>query len=713
MNSETQLCFGGSIGIDEPLRASGIEGVDALPWGSHFCQFYRNADELLEIVAPYFAAGLAAQELCLWAVAAPVGVEDAEAALRRLSPKKRNGRAGGHIDILPFEAVYVHEGRLDGAHALRMLENKLEEASARGYVGLRVAGNASEFGGKDWPHIAKYETRLGSLVASRRILSLCAYPLSCCGASEVLDIIARHDFALMRRNGRWDVVENIAAHRARQALRDSEEYFRLMAQGAPDTALFTLDPDGRVASWNHGAQRICGWTAAEIVGRDVAVFYPEDRRGAAAQELELAAAHGGYKGESECLRKDGTSFPVEMQISPLRDDRGRLRGYARTMRDVSERKRCEREAMASQAHLRALVESAVDGIVTLDESGVILSVNSAALRMFGYEPSEAIGRPLDLFVPQAAQPGSFLTDWPAAKDAAPESGDLLARRKDGSSFPLELTIGEAPFDGGRLFIGFLRDLTERRRAEAQMSKLRIDRFDLMAQVAAGVAHEINQPLSAIAAYLGTARRLLQRGRRAEEATVDLDRILERAVAQVMRSAQIIGELRGVVAAAEPDKTLQSLHRIIEEARGVAGADVTAAKVAVTVALAADNDRVIVDRAQMRQVLINLERNAVEAMQRADRRELVISTRLVEDGMIRTDIADTGAGLSEEITSLLFEPFVTTKTHGLGVGLAVSRAIVEAHYGRLWAESNPGGGAILSFTLPLAGEHGDAAYADAE
>ncbi|OBS50534.1 histidine kinase [Methylosinus sp. 3S-1] len=683
-----------------------------MAWGSHFCQFYRNADELLEIVAPYFAAGVAAQELCLWAVAPPVSVEQARAALGRLSPQLRKGRAAGLIEIAPFEAVYLHEGRLDGAHALRVLENKLEEASVRGFAGLRVAGNAFEFGAEEWPHIAKYETRLGSLVSSRRILSLCSYPLSCCGASEVLDVIARHDFALMRRNGQWEVIENVAAHRARQAQRESEEYFRLMAQGAPDTALFTLDPEGRVASWNLGAERICGWTAAEIVGRDVAVFYPEDRRGAAAQELDSAVAHGGYKGESECLRKDGTSFPVEMQVSPLRDDRGRLRGFARTMRDVSERKRCEREAMASQAHLRALVESAVDGIVTLDESGVILSVNSAALRMFAYEPGEAIGRPFGLFVPQALEPGSFLADWPAARDAEPEVGGLVGRRKDGSAFPLELTITEAPFEGGRLFIGFLRDLTERRRAEAQMHKLRVDRFDLMAQVAAGVAHEVNQPLSAIAAYLGTARRLLQRVRRGEGVAVDLERILERAVAQVMRSAQIIGELRGVVAAAEPDKTLQSLHRIIEETSGVAGADETTAKVAVTIALAAANDRVIVDRAQMRQVLINLERNAVEAMQRAERRELVISTRL-EGGMIRTDIADTGAGLSEEITSLLFEPFVTTKTHGLGVGLAVSRAIVEAHYGRLWAESNPGGGAILSFTLPLAGEHGDAAYAEAE
>jgi two-component system sensor kinase FixL len=291
--------------------------------------------------------------------------------------------------------------------------------------------------------------------------------------------------------------------------------------------------------------------------------------------------------------------------------------------------------------------------------------------------------------------------------------EVIGRRKDGSTFPLELTIGEARDDGGRLFIGFLRDLSERRRAEAQMRKLRADRFDLLAQMAAGVAHEINQPLSAIATYLGTARRLLLRRAQAAgaETAADLTGIMDSAVTQVMRAAQIIGQLRGFVTAAEPDKTLQGLHDIIREACAFVDLDRSDVKVTVTLDLTAPVDRVIADRPQIRQVLVNLKRNAVEAMQAACKRELIISTHLVEDGMIRVDIADTGAGLSAEMANLLFEPFVTTKTHGLGVGLAVSRSIVEAHYGRLWAEGNPGGGAILSFTLPLAGEHCEESLAE--
>lgn len=707
MHSETDLCFSWSTGVDEDLRASGIESVGALPWGAHFCQLYETTDEMLEILVPFLAAGLAARELCVWAVAAPLGVEAATAALRRVVPDLDARLAAGHIEIMPCDR-FVRDGPLDPEGALELLESKLDAAFARGFEGMRIAGDPIGDGDADRPLIGRHhERRLRAFVSSRRILSVCAYPLSCRGANEALDLITRHDFALMRRNGRWEVIKNLDAHRARGALRESEEHFRLLTEGAPETIIFTLDAKGRITSWNKAAQRICGWSAAEVVGRNVALFYPEERRARARRELDLADAHCGYTGDGECLRKDRSVFPIETRIAPLRDDRGRLRGFAWTMRDVSARKRAEREAMASQAHLRAIVESALDGIVTFDGTGVMLSVNSAASRLFGYEARALIGRRIDMILPDPF--GGDEKELLADRGAVAAGRELIGRREDGATFPVELTISEAPVDGGHLFIGFLRDLSERRRAETQLRRLRADRLDLMAQMAAGVAHEINQPLSAVSAYLGTVRRLLQR--RAQSAGagagIDVDGILASAVSQVMRAAQIVGHLRGFVTSAEPDKTLQSLHRIIDDACAAAELGRPGGNVAVSLDLAASNDRVIIDCAQMRQVLVNLLRNAMEAMQGSDKRELAISTRLVEGGMIRADIADTGAGLSAELTHILFEPFVTTKTHGLGVGLAVSRSIVEAHHGRLWAEANPGGGAILCFTLPLAGEHCDA------
>lgn len=583
MHSETDLCFDGSLGIDEALRASGIDSVGELPWGAHFCQFYRTADELTDILVPYFAAGIAGRELCLWVVSPSFGVEAAKAALRRAAPDLDAHLAMGRIDILPFEQFLMHEGALDADHALQIVQSRLDHASACGFEGMRIAGNMIDLGEADWPQIASYETRLGTLVASSRLLALCAHPLPQCGAAEVLDILARHDFALMWRTGRWEAIKTLAARGAGEAPQDS-------------------------------------------------------------------------------------------------------------------------------GHLRTIVEGAVDGIMTVDEAGVILSVNAAVSRMFGYQAHEAVGRRIDALV--AGEEESIVAPALWMKEAGASGLEHSGRRKDGSVFPLELSFSEARFDGERLFIGFLRDLGERRGSEAQMRILRADRLDLMAQMAAGVAHEINQPLSAISTYIGTARRLLRR--RAESAGLasDVDGILDSAVAQVTRAAQIIGHLRGFVNSAEPDKTLQSLHDIVHDACDFTDHDRSNVKVTVTLDLAAPNDRVIVDRTQIRQVIVNLKRNAIEAMQSAQRRQLVISTHIVDGGMIRVDIADTGGGMSTDLANLLFEPFVTTKTHGIGVGLAVSRSIVEAHYGRLWADANPGGGAIMSFTLPLAGEHGEARLGDA-
>jgi two-component system sensor kinase FixL len=704
MHSETDLCFSWSTGVEDDLRASGIEGVGALPWGAHFCQLYDAADELLEILVPFLAAGLGARELCVWAVSASLGVETATAALRRVVPDLDARLAAGHIEIMPCDRLFHRDGPLDPGEALELLQAKLDAAFSRGFEGMRIAGNLIPAGAEDRPRIAHHEKRLRAFVSTRRILSICAYPLSCRGADEALDVITRHDFALMRREGRWEVIKNLDAHRARSALRESEEHFRLIAEGASEAVVFTVDAKGRIKSWNKAAQRMCGWSATEVIGRNVAIFFPEERRARARAELDLADAHCGYTGGGEGLRKDGSVFPIETKIAPLRDDRGRLRGFAWTMRDVSARKRAEREAMASQAHLRAIIEGALDGIVTFDGAGVMLSVNSAASRLFGYGARELIGRRIDMILPDPF--GGDETRLLSPAGAGSAGRELIGRREDGATFPVELTISEATIDGGRLFIGFLRDLSERRRAETQLRRLRADRLDLMAQMAAGVAHEINQPLSAVSAYLGTVRRLLQRRAQGPGSAVDVDGILASAVSQVMRAAQIVGHLRGFVNSAEPDKTLQSLHEIIDDACAVAELGRPGGNVAVSLDLAASSDRVIIDRTQMRQVLINLLRNAMEAMQSSDKRELVISTRLVEGGMIRADVADTGAGLSAEVMHLLFEPFVTTKTHGLGVGLAVSRSIVEAHHGRLWAEANPGGGAILCFTLPLAGEHCD-------
>lgn len=688
----------------KPLRKSGLDAVGNVPWGTHFCQFYATGEDLLDILAPFFMAGLEANEFCFWVASHPLGVEAAKSGLSKTAPGFERFLAEGRIEIVGSDEWYGGAGGFDAERVLRGWLDKLDVALERGFDGLRVTGNTFWLEKDDWESFALYEAEVGSVIGSRRILALCTYSLEKCGAPEILDVIANHDFALIRRDGRWQSVKSLAYHRAQQALSESEERFRLLVDGVRDYAIFMLDPEGGIVSWNDGAERIQGWSADEVVGRHFSLLYPGAEGRA---DLQFAATHGVFKDEGELVRKDGSTFHAEVQITPLCDDEGRLRGYAKVIRDVTERRRAERELTASEARLRATIEGAVDGIVAIDERGAMLSLNSAALRLFGYDLSESIGQNVKMLMPEPVRSEhDFYLAIRSELQGAPTSGEgreVVGQRKDGSTFPLELTISEANCDGRRIFIGFLRDLTERRKTEARMQKMRAERLDLMAQMATGVAHEVNQPLSAIATYLSTARRLLPRP---ETSAAQVDAILESAAVQVMRAGQIIGHLRSFITRGEPDKTLQSLHEVIQDACDFADVSAKTAKVDVMLRLQAEFDRVIIDRVQIQQVLVNLKRNAIEAMHASEKRELVVATSLAGEDLIRTDISDTGAGLSEESLSNLFEPFTTTKAHGLGVGLSISRSIVEAHYGKLWAEPNPGGGAILSFTLPLAREDQD-------
>lgn len=692
-------------GPRRPLRRSGFDVVGDVPWGTHICQFYSTGEDLLDTLTPYFVAGLEANEFCMWIASHPLDAREAEAGLRSRAPGVERFLAAGQLEILDCDQWYKPGGCFDADRVVQGWLDKLDAALKRGFEGIRVTGNTYWLEKADWANFARYEAEIDAIIRSRRILALCAYSLEKCGALEILDVIANHDLALVKKGGRWESVKSLPYHRTQKALSESEERFRLLVDGVRDHAIFMLDPDGRIVSWNDGAERLGGWSAEEAVGRHVSLLYPSEDDGHSQRELQLAATHGGFAEEGERIRKDGSLFYAEVVITPLCDEQGRLRGYAKVIRDVSEQRRARDELAASEARLRATIEGAADAIVTIDEKGVMLSLNSAALGLFGYGLAEALGQNVKILMPEplSGEHDLYLADYLAAGQSKiiGAGREVIGRRKDGSTFPLELTISEASCGGGgRHFVGFLRDLTERREAEARMQQMQADRFDLMAQMATGVAHEVNQPLSAIATYLSTVRRLLQRS---ETNVAQIDDVLASATAQVMRAGQIIGHLRGFITRREPDKTLQSLHQVILDARDLTDANAKNVKVDVTLGLQAEFDRVLIDKAQIQQVLVSLKRNAIEAMHASQIRELTIATSLTADGMIRTDISDTGAGMSEEFLNSLFEPFLTTKAHGLGVGLSISRSIVEAHYGKLWAELNPAGGAIMSFTLPLARE----------
>ena len=278
---------------------------------------------------------------------------------------------------------------------------------------------------------------------------------------------------------------------------------------------------------------------------------------------------------------------------------------------------------------------------------------------------------------------------------------MVGERKDGSTFPMELAVGEMRSGPERFFTGFVRDLTERQDTQTRMQELQaelmhISRLTALGEMASTLAHELNQPLSAIANYLSGGRKLLER---ATPDTVRAAEAMEKAADQALRAGQIIRRLRDFVSRGESDREIESLSKLVEEASALALIGAKELGVRVSYGFDPRVDLVLADKVQIQQVILNLIRNAIEAMGTSPVRELKITTEAADrDGLARVSVADTGPGLSPEIIERLFQPFMTTKAQGMGVGLSISRTIIEAHGGRIWVETNADGGATFHFTL---------------
>ena len=377
------------------------------------------------------------------------------------------------------------------------------------------------------------------------------------------------------------------------------------------------------------------------------------------------------------------------------------------------RRRAQREAASRileerEAHLRSIFDTAPEAMIVINDAGIIQSYGAAAEKMFGWRPSEVVGRNISMLMPEP-----FRTQHDAYLQRYLTTGEkriigigriVVGERNDGSTFPMELAVGEVRSGNTRVFTGFVRDLTEAQEGEARLRELQaevvhISRLSAMGEMASALAHELNQPLSAIANYLNGARRLLDK---APERNARVDEAMEKAADQALRAGDIIRRLRNFLSRGEGERTNESLAKIVHEACHLALLGSREADVEVHYSVDPHRDRVVVDRVQIQQVIVNLVRNALDAMHDQPRRMLSVSTS-ISDEMATVTIADSGPGLDPVAAEKLFQPFVTTKATGMGVGLSISRTIVEAHGGRIWTEPPSGQGATFHFTVPLAHE----------
>ncbi len=363
-----------------------------------------------------------------------------------------------------------------------------------------------------------------------------------------------------------------------------------------------------------------------------------------------------------------------------------------------------------EAHLQSILDTVPDATVVIETDGTIVTFNAAAVRQFGYAQDEAVGRNVSTLMPTPyrEQHDGYLARYLTTGEKRIIGIDrvVVGRRKDGTTFPMTLAVGEMTSGGKTYFTGFIHDLTEREESaakleEAQSELARLARLNELVEMASTLAHVLNQPLSSIANYVQGCVRLLDKVE--EEYAVRMRGALTETAKQALRAGDIIRHLREFVTRGDTEKHPEDIKQLVEEAGALALVGSRERGIKSVFEYQATGGMVMADRVQIQQVLINLMRNAIEAMRDSERKDLVVRTTDLPDGMLCVEVEDTGPGISDEIAAQLFRPFVTTKPGGMGIGLSISKRIIESHGGEISVRRNAAGGATFSFTLPLMSE----------
>lgn len=467
-------------------------------------------------------------------------------------------------------------------------------------------------------------------------------------------------------------------------------------------AIIGKDRAGRITYWNAAAERMFGYPAAEIVGQPIGRLIPPDRVGEEATILDRVGKGELLRHfETERLTKDGRILPVSLTLSPIHGPDGAVIGISDVARDLTETQRLAVTLQQREALLRSILDSNPDGFIVIDETGIIEVFSATAERMFGYGAEEVVGRNVSILMPDhysAAHDGYMRRYCHTGERRIIGIGRVVAgRRKDGSTFPMDLQVGEAMASGERRFTGFVRDLTERedrdrRLAELQSELMHVARLSELGQMASALAHEVNQPLTAVANYLRGMRRLLT-----ADTPPMLRQGIEKVAEQAERARAIVQSLRNLVKKEDRPRSPEDLEALVLETAALVLAGVNR-RVTLIQDIPPDAHYVFIDRVQIQQVLLNLMRNAVQAMEGRTVQRLTARARRVGE-RVEIAVSDTGTGLSEAVRARLFQPFVSTKADGLGVGLSICRTIVEAHGSELTVTSVPDEGTTFLFSVP--------------
>ena len=504
-----------------------------------------------------------------------------------------------------------------------------------------------------------------------------------------------------------------ARHRSRQ-FRGMATQLATLFQNLPGMAYRRTDETNSTMEFvSEGCRALSGYPRSDFDdGRKnwVDLIHPDDRARVIAEIGEVIDAGDAFELEYRIVDRSGDERWVwerGRMIDSGADDRCHIEGF---ITDVTDQKLAETALIEARAFSDAVVDTAADAVITIDANSTIHKFNRAAQQMFGYSLEEAQGKNVSILMPESyrSEHSQSIARFvePGDPNSVGASREVMAMRKDGSVFPIHLSISEVYVGLERTFVGLIRDLSEQRAAENEAREHRenlahVDRLNMLGEMATGIAHEINQPLTAISLFVQAGSRLV-----AGDNQDRLPEIFDKLIQHAHRASAVIERMQSMARRQESVKQAISCRALIDEVAKLAEAEARIRDMVIVVDTAEGLPDVAVDIVQIQQVALNLLRNGMESMQSVDchnGNKIGLQTRLCGDDSIRISVIDQGSGVSEAVADTLFAPFSTSKKSGMGMGLSISRAIITAHGGRLDFHNNEAGGATFFFTLLPADE----------
>ncbi|MFN3231300.1 MAG: PAS domain S-box protein [Alphaproteobacteria bacterium] len=474
--------------------------------------------------------------------------------------------------------------------------------------------------------------------------------------------------------------------------------------------IVVLDTAGRIVYFNKGCQKLTGFQATEVLGHLVwnVLVPPENRETVASIFADVAKGQTDAHPRHHWLTKSGGLVLIEWSNFTVSGKNAEVRYIVGTGIDVTQEEWLHETLHEAEGRFQALLDTVPGAVVVINDLGIILFFSRGAEELFGYRSEDMIGTNVTMLMPELdrSEHNGHLERYSAT--GKPHiiglKRELNGRRKDGSLFPIELTVAEYE-DGRRNFVGHIQDISERREAEKQIQGIQVrlrqgTRLSALDQMGSVLAHELNQPLTALSNYVEALRRMVHR--EPGGPSQQLEKVADLALEQARRASDTIANLRALFSGNMPSLSPEKIGAVVEEALALLLAshkDGTGSNLKVTRHIDDSLPPVPMIRTQILEVLVNVLQNSYEAL--ADEKEGHIEIRCERRGdlAVEVSVSDTGRGLDPAIADRIFEPFTTTKPSGTGLGLAVSRSIIEAHGGRLWATSDETG-TTLRFTLPV-------------